>query len=329
MVEQAWLSPVVHGSFSQCALSLERLYGAQYERVVWFVASPSRAFKEALQKRFDGGRFRRSPRGLEEAAQKEEEDRSGRRPGLYSRVVTYLATEGRHTAADLKAANAPRQDPRQAAATAGQDGIAASAKERAVFEAFADWWLLAEPDFVIVNGVGSIGQTAASRRPHTSSVYVTGDHAPTPLECGRPGSAVPMLPEGALVEHEARSFTLNATKSTAFWRNRAHKATMYDVARAVVDAGVPAVMNENRVGLGVGNGVVEADAVRAALKARADKGDGEASGARNLAASFEAMLDDMENVAKAWRGGADGIGKMLVELPMAWKRTSQRAKVEL
>ena len=48
-----------------------------------------------------------------------------------------------------------------------------------------------------------------------------------------------------------------------------------------------------------------------------------------LAQSFEAMLDDMATVGKAWRGGADGKGKMLVELPNPPAGVERRAKVEL
>eukprot|EP00315_Gephyrocapsa_oceanica_P008679 CAMPEP_0185300202 /NCGR_PEP_ID=MMETSP1363-20130426/11834_1 /TAXON_ID=38817 /ORGANISM="Gephyrocapsa oceanica, Strain RCC1303" /LENGTH=564 /DNA_ID=CAMNT_0027897143 /DNA_START=81 /DNA_END=1778 /DNA_ORIENTATION=- len=291
---------------SRCALSLEKHYGAAYDRVVWFVASPSRSFKETLQRKFDRGKFRRPPSGNAEDVEGAEGA-----AGLYSRTVTYLGTKGTHTAADLKAMNAPHEE------AAGRGGSSLSAKERAVFEGFADWWLLGEPDFVIMNDIGTFAHTAAARRPHASSVYATRE---LQLECGAAGSAVPMFAEGALAEHEARSFALTGTKYDGFFKNRAHKGTLYKVAEALAELGT----YDKVVSSGSGHvpSVFEAEVVDEALKGY-DK-DGAA-----LAQSFEAMLADMANVGKAWRGGADGKGKMLVELPNPPAGVERRAKVEL
>ena len=133
-----------------------------------------------------------------------------------------------------------------------------------------------------------------------------------------------MFPAGAMVEIEARSFALNATGFNDFFQERAHKSTLYSVAEAVAasEAMTP-------------TGVVAADAVRSALSGqrerRADGGgaDGGADGGggQSLAESFEAMLGAMEASAKAWRGGPDGVGELMVELPPMTRRAP--AKVEL
>ena len=150
---------------ARCALSLERRFGGGFDRAVWFVASPSRFFKEELRRRFDGGALANWTHAEEREGEGEREGggRQGRR-GMSSRSVAFLRTAGRHTAADLRAANAPRVEGsaagRHAAAgrLEGEDTSAGGPMETAVFEAFADWWLLGEPSLAVLSGVGSFGQ---------------------------------------------------------------------------------------------------------------------------------------------------------------------------